>query len=694
MTNAHDFLQNLALVLCTAAVTTVLFQKLKQPVVFGYLFAGIIVGPYVPIPLAADEAMVQVLAELGVILLMFSLGLEFSLRKLLQVGPTAGVVAVAQSSVMVWLGFILGQAFGWTVMESVYAGAVIAISSTTIIAKAFEEQKVSGKFTEVVLGVLIIEDLIAIFLLAILTAVSAGAEVTAANLATTFIRLATFLIGLIVVGLFLIPRSVRALARMNRPETTLVATVGICFAAAMLALNFGYSVALGAFLAGSLVAESGEATMIEHLVRPLRDVFAAIFFIAVGMMIDPALIVRYWIPIVFFTLAVIVGKVVAVSVSSFFTGYSVRTSVQAGMSLAQIGEFSFIIAGVGLATGATGEFLYPVAVAVSAITTLSTPWLIRAAAPTASLVDRKLPHRLQTFTTLYGSWIERMRAAPTAGQRRSRMRRLLHVLLVDALLIASLVIAVGVEAPRVVEFLSELLSIDAAKARWVIIAITLAMGAPLLYALVRTARLLALDLSLKALPAAEAGKVDFAAAPRRALVVTLQIAIVAAIGIPIIAVTQPFLPPFRLALVLLLVLLVLGVALWQSAANLQGHAKAGGEIIATALSQQMVAGDSHGVEAGMKRVRNVLPGLGEPESITVPAQSRVAGKSLAEADLRGLTGATVLAILRAGEPIIAPAGKVVILEGDVLAVAGSNEAIVGARGIIEDTSPVESQAEA
>jgi CPA2 family monovalent cation:H+ antiporter-2 len=664
MTDAHAFLQNLTLVLGTAAITTVLFQKLRQPVVFGYLIAGMIVGPYVPIPLAADEAMVQVLAELGVILLMFYLGLEFSLRRLLQVASTAGVIALATCSAMLWIGFVLGKAFGWTTLEAVYAGAIISISSTTIIAKAFEEQGVKGKFVDVVLGVLIIEDLIAIFLVAILTAVSAGSEVTARSLTITFVRLATFLTGLIVVGLFVIPRVIRALVRMHKPETTLIATVGICFGAAMLALTFGYSVALGAFLAGSLVAESGEGRHIEHLVKPLRDVFAAIFFVAVGMIIDPALIAPYWAPVLAFTLAVIIGNVVVVSISSFLTGYSPRTSVQAGMSLSQIGEFSFIIAGVGLATGATRPFLYPVAVAVSAITTLTTPWLIRAAGPTAAWVDRRLPHRLQTLTALYGSWMERIRTPPEGTQGRPRSRRLLQLLLIDAVLIAAVVIGAAVEAPRAVTMLGDALGVSASEARWVVIGIAFAIGVPLLYALLRTARLLAIELALKSLPAAEAGKVDFAAAPRGALVVTLQIAIVTVIGIPIIAVTQPFLPAFRLALVLVLVLLVLGVALWQSAANLQGHARAGGEIIATALSQQMSGSDgSADLEAGMSKVRIVLPGLGEPESVSVPVGSIIAGRTLADVDLRGLTGATVLAILRAGEPIIAPTGKEVVHVG-------------------------------
>lgn len=252
MPDSHEVLRTLALVLLVAAVTTLLFHRLRQPVVFGYLLAGMIVGPHIPIPLIANEAMVHTMAELGVILLMFGLGLEFSLRRLLAVGATAGVIAVLQTTTMVALGFLAGQAFGWTMLESVYAGAVIAISSTTIIVKAFAEQRASGRFVQVAFGVLIIEDLIAIFLLAVLTAVSAGSGLSAAGLGRTALQLGVFLTAFVVVGLLAIPRLTRVVVRLDRPEITVVTAVGLAFGAGYLALAFGYSVALGAFLAGSL----------------------------------------------------------------------------------------------------------------------------------------------------------------------------------------------------------------------------------------------------------------------------------------------------------------------------------------------------------------------------------------------------------------------------------------------------------
>jgi CPA2 family monovalent cation:H+ antiporter-2 len=681
MHDAHEFLKNLALVLCVAAVTTVLFQRLRQPVVFGYLLAGMIVGPHIPIPLVADEDMVRTLSELGVILLLFSLGLEFSLRKLLRIGPTAGLVAVAQSSGMVWIGYVLGQLFGWTTLESVYAGAIIAISSTTIIAKAFEEQNVKGKFTDIVLGVLIIEDLIGIFLIAILTTVSTGTAVSASSLAITGARLATFLAGLVGIGLLLIPRIVRGVVKMNRPETTLVASIGICFAAALLALSFGYSVALGAFIAGSLVAESGEEKVVEHLIMPVRDMFAAIFFISVGMLIDPAIIVQHWGAVLAFSVVVIVGKVIFVTISSFLTGYSPRTSVQAGMSLAQIGEFSFIIAAVGLSSGATRDFLYPIAVAVSAITTLTTPWLIRAAGPAAKWVDRKLPAPLQTFVALYGSWIERMRRSPASSI--SSTRRLVRLLLLDAVLIVAVVIGAALEAGRLSALLGEWMGFAEATARTIVLIAAAIIGLPLLIGLTRTARRLGLELALKALPAAETGKADFAAAPRGALVVTLQLGILAAIAVPVVAISLPFLPSYRFALLPLAVVIIPAIAFWRSTMNLQGHAKAGAEVIAMKLGAQMADEKEDSPHDDMQRVREALPGLGEPVSLRVPAESTASERTLAELNLRGLTGATVLAIVRRDQTVLVPSGHERVRTGDVLAVAGSEESIVAARELIE-----------
>ncbi|MBA3404136.1 MAG: cation:proton antiporter, partial [Gemmatimonadaceae bacterium] len=571
MQDSHAFLQNLALVLCTAAVTTVVFQRLKLPVIFGYLLAGMIVGPYTPIPLAADEEMVKTLSELGVILLMFSLGLEFRLRRVGQIAATSGLAALLETSFMLGLGYLAGQMLGWTSLESIFTGAIVAISSTTIIARAFDEQGIKGRLREIVFGILIVEDLIAIILIALLTATAQGAGLSAGSLAITVVRLVTFLAGLVGIGLLIVPRFVRRVVSLDRAETTLVASIGICFAAALLALVFGYSVALGAFIAGSLVAESGESLRIELLVHPVRDMFVAIFFVSVGMLIDPRVIAEHAGAVIVLSVIVITGKFFAVSMGSFITGNGLRSSMQAGMSLAQIGEFSFIIAAVGLATGATRGFIYPVAVAVSAITTLATPWLIKAAGPAALWVDRKLPHPVQTSVALYGSWIERMRTAPRV-EGESRTRRLLRVILVDAVVLAGIVIGAAAERGRFTTLLARWTGVSERIAELVVLAVAVAIAIPMLIGIVRSARMLGFILAVRALPGAGHRAVDFAAAPRRALVTMLQLGTLFMVGAPLIAITQPFLPRFPGFAVLLLLTIVLSVAFWKSALNLQGHA--------------------------------------------------------------------------------------------------------------------------
>jgi CPA2 family monovalent cation:H+ antiporter-2 len=687
MHGAHEFLKALTLVLCTAAVTTVLFQRLRQPVVLGYIIAGLIVGPYVAIPLFADPGIVQTLSELGVILLMFSLGLEFSLRKLFAVGPTAGLTALIQCSIMVWLGYVVGQAFGWTARESLFAGAIIAISSTTIIAKAFDEQGIRGKLRELVVGVLIVEDLIAVLLMATLTAISTGSGLSAGDLALTTGRLVAFLVGLVVVGLLIVPRAVRAVIRLNRPETTLVASVGICFAVALLALSFGYSVALGAFIAGSLVAESGEEKVVEHLVLPVKDMFAAIFFVSVGMLIDPALIVRYWLAIAVLSAVVIAGKVISVSVGAFLTGNGTRTSVQAGMSLAQIGEFSFIIAGLGLSLKATGEFLYPIAVAVSAITTLTTPLLIRTAGPVASFVDRKLPRPLQTFVALYGSWLERLRGAPPRQTFAASVRRLVGLLFLDMALLVALVIGTSLTVGKLALAVEEKTGLSRTLAERLVVVGAVVLAIPFLVGVVRVARRLAETLAEVALPHRAEGKVDLAAAPRRALLVTLQAVIVLMVGAPVIAITQPFLTGYTGPLIVLLLLGVLGVAFWRSATNLQGHARAGAQVIVDALAAQSRAKEPGAETPALDHVQVLLPGLGEPTPVRLEAGSPAVGQTLAQLNLRGLTGATVLAIHRGQEGISFPTAREVLQAGDVVALAGTHEAVEAARGLLAPQAP-------
>jgi CPA2 family monovalent cation:H+ antiporter-2 len=675
---AHDLLVAIGLVLGVAAVTTVLFQRLRQPVVLGYLVAGVLVGPHVAFPLFAEPAVIHSLSELGVILLMFALGLEFRLSKLVELAPTAGITALVQASLMIWLGFSIVRAFGWTTIECVFAGSMLAISSTTIIAKAFDEQRVRGRMRDLVVGILIVEDLIAVLLLAVLTAIGTGSGLSAGAIALTTGRLAAFLIGLVVVGLFTVPRAMRAVVGLGRAETTIVASIGLCFAISLLAQWFGYSVALGAFIAGSLVAESGEGQHVEHLIAPVRDLFAAIFFVSVGMMIDPALIPEHLGAIVALTAAVLFGNVVGVTLGAFLTGNGTRTSVQAGMSLAQIGEFSFIIAGLGLSLNATRDFLYPIAVAVSAATTLTTPWLIRYSGPFASFVDRKLPKPIQTFVTLYASWIERLRAAPR--EQRAGTRRTMLLLLGDMALFVAIVIGAALVREEAAALLAELTGLAKSAASSVFIGGAALLCLPFLLGIVGLARSLGRALAERAFPARAANELDLAAAPRRTLRLSLELAIVLLVALPLLAITQPFLGGFAAALAAAS-LAAVGISFWRSATSLAVHVRAGAQMIAEALATQSSRG-SRETERALDTVEGLVPGLGELVPHQVEPSSGAVGRTLAELDLRGQTGATVLAIQRGTRSVSFPAAREVLQAGDVLALAGTEEAVAAAKGLL------------
>jgi CPA2 family monovalent cation:H+ antiporter-2 len=678
---AHDFLRALTTVLCVAGVTTVVFQRLHQPIVLGYLLAGLIVGPHVAIPLVADREIVQALSELGVILLMFTLGLEFSMRKLVEVAPKAGLTAVVQSSVMMYLGYLTAQSFGWSSLASVFAGAIVAISSTTIIAKAFDEQRISGTLRELVVGVLIVEDLIAILLMTALTAMTAGGGLSMQIVVQTTGRLLLFLVGLVVIGLLIVPRVMRQVRKLNQPETMLVVGVGICFAGALVALEFGYSVALGAFIAGSLVAESGEGPTLEHLIQPVRDVFAAIFFVSVGMLIDPAVVAENWVLVLAFTLLVVFGKIIGVAFGAFLSGAGVKTSIRAGMSLAQIGEFSFIIASLGASLKVTGDVMYPVAVAVSAITTLTTPWLIKYGERTASFVDSRLPPALQTFATLYGSWVERMRSAPRGQADAESTRRMYRLLALDALLLAALVIGTSIYVDDMVRFLDSRLQLHAVPARVLLALLVIAIATPLCIGIFRVTHHLGVTLAEAALPELESGRADPSLAPRRALVAMLQFSAVLVVGLPLIAVTQPFLRGPQSGFALTMLIGLFGFSVWRSATKLQGHVRAGAQMFMAALSAPATTRRD-----ARSDVQQLLRGLGEPVAFRLQPRSGAVGRTLADLNLRGQTGATVLAITRGDGAVIIPTAQELLHAGDVLALAGTHEALEQATQLLAEPS--------
>ena len=681
MHEPHDLLRNLALVLAVAAVTTVVFQRLRQPVVFGYMLAGLVIGPHVPIPLVADPGIVRTLSELGVILLMFSLGLEFSPRRLSQVGGRVVVIAALETSLMFWLGYETARLMKWPVIASLFTGAAVAISSTTIIVKAFADQRARGRFTDLVIGILIVEDLIAIVLIAFLTSASSG-QGGAPLLALTIVRLVAVLLALMVVGLWIVPRLVRFVARLERNEILLVVAIGICFSTAVLAHSIGYSVALGAFIAGSLISESGEVQRVGRLVEPIRDMFAAIFFVSVGMTIEPAMVKGHWPVMLGLALLVIAGKFGAVSLATFLTGAGTQTAVRSGMSMAQVGEFSFIMAGLGLTIGAVQASFYAIVVVVSAVTTLTTPWLIRFADPAAAWIDRHLPRSLQTFAALYGTWFETLRTGTEGPGDAALLNRALRGLAIDAFVVGAFCIGAAVASDSLSEWIEAYTGIVRFGSRAVVVAGAVLLSLPFMRGIVRTGRVLGQILARRAFPDPEPGTLDRAAAPRRALVVVTQLTTMVVVGAPMVAITQPFLPPVTGVLLLLVIPLAVGIALWRTASDLQGHVKAAAEAIVSAIGRRSAQDDASEAERALQRAYHLVPGLGDPVPVRIDESSPVAGMTLADLGLRGRTGATIIAISRGADVVLVPDGHEVLKPGDVVALAGTREAIEAAKELL------------
>jgi CPA2 family monovalent cation:H+ antiporter-2 len=403
-------IQDLANILGVAAVVTLLFRMIKQPVILGYIVAGVIVGPHTPSLFSVkDVANIQVWAELGVIFLMFSLGLEFSFRRLLRVGMPAVVTGSLDLGIMFVLGVLAGRAFGWTNMDAIFLGCMVAISSTTIIVKAFEELKLKGKrFAEIVFGVLIIEDLAAVLMLVALTNIVTTSQIGGLSLLLAGGKLALVIGIWFIVGMFLVPRLVRKVSKFGNDEMLTVVAAGLCFILVGVAAYFQYSVALGAFMMGSILAESNEAKRIEHLVQPLRDIFGAVFFVSVGMLLDPHVIYENLGTVLILSLIIIVGKVSSVLSGSLLAGQGLRSSVRTGFSMAQIGEFSFIIAALGMSYGVISAQVYPIVVAASILTTFSTPYLIKSAVPVAKFLELRMPPRVHTLGIRYGLWLQSM----------------------------------------------------------------------------------------------------------------------------------------------------------------------------------------------------------------------------------------------------------------------------------------------
>ncbi|MCW2573748.1 MAG: potassium transporter [Frankiales bacterium] len=665
------FLQDLALVMIVAAIVTVVFRRLKQPVVLGYILAGVIIGPHTPGVLISNQHAIETLSELGIVFLMFSLGLEFSLRKLKEVGATAVVAATFEILLMIWAGYEVGRAFGWKEMDSVFLGAIVCISSTTIILKALQELgKAKEPFAGLIFGILIVEDILAVVMIALLSGFADQGTLQPAAIGYTLLRLSAFLGVLLVVGLIAVPRLLNYVAKFRSDEMLLITVVGLCFGVSLLAVKLEYSVALGAFLIGAIIAEARQIAKIEALTHPVRDLFSAVFFVSIGLLIDPVLLVKYAGPILIISLVVVVGQIVSCTFGTFIAGNDKATSLRVGMGLAQIGEFSFIIAAMGLTKGVTSDFLYPIAVAVSGVTTVLTPYLIRSADPLVRWLDRVMPRGLHDVLDTYTAWIGGLGAGNKnlAGQllRKWSWQIGLNLLLVTGIFLATVAVrgkafASWPAVPGGMEGVKLIL--------WLVATI---LSLPMLIAVFRKFQAFAMLLSEMHVTNDRGGGNTLAI--RQVVTAVIVTAGTAALLLFVLVLSSAILPSRKALLVALLCMIVIGLLLWRSSIRL--HARAQGALRETFAQPPA---PRHAQEPV------VVPALfreAEVHSLLIEENSPAAGKLIGELRLRTKSGASIVGIERGDQNIINPGPDEELRPGDHALVLGSAGQLEKARELV------------
>ncbi|MBI6975306.1 MULTISPECIES: cation:proton antiporter [Pseudomonas] len=560
--HAISFIQDLAVIMLVAGVVTILFHRFKQPVVLGYIVAGFIIGPHTPpFGLIHDEDTIKTLAELGVIFLMFCLGLEFSLRKLFKVGATAFIAAFLEIVLMIWIGYEIGRWFDWSTMDSLFLGAILAISSTTIIVKALNDLKMKDqRFAQLIFGVLIVEDILGIGIIALLSSIAVSGTVSSGEVFSTVGKLSLFMIVALVIGILLVPRLLAYVAKFESNEMLLITVLGLCFGFCLLVVKLEYSMVLGAFLIGAIMAESRQLIKIEGLIEPVRDMFSAIFFVAIGLMIDPQILLQYAWPIAVITVAVVLGKMLSCGLGAFIAGNDGRTSLRVGMGLSQIGEFSFIIAALGMTLQVTSDFLYPVAVAVSAITTLLTPYLIRGADPLSLKIAAVMPKRMSRVFGMYGEWLRSISPQGEGAMLAAMIRKIILQVGVNLALVIAIFFAGSFFAERIGGYLEGWVS-DQSWQKALIWGGALLVSLPFLIAAYRKLKALSMLLAEMSVKPEMAGR--HTQRVRRVIAELIPILSLLVIFLLLAALSASILPTNKLLVLIAVVTAAVAAVLWR-----------------------------------------------------------------------------------------------------------------------------------
>ena len=667
MAELPPMIADLALILMVAGVVTLIFKRLKQPLVLGYIVAGFLVSPNMPYTASVvDMTNVHLWADIGVMFLLFSLGLDFSFKKILKMGASPVISAITIIFCMMMLGVMVGHVFGWGKMDCIFLGGMLAMSSTTIIYKAFDDLGLrQQQFAGMVMSVLILEDILAIVMMVMLSALASGSNPDGGQLLESVMRIGFFLILWLVVGIFAIPLFLRHVRSLINSEVLLIVSLGLCCAMAVFSTKVGFSSAFGAFIMGSILAETIEAESIEKLVEPVKNLFGAVFFVSVGMLVDPKILVEYALPILCLVLTILIGQSLFGTISFMLGGQSLKSAIRCGFSLAQIGEFSFIIASLGLSLGVIGKFLYPVVVAVSVITTFLTPYMIRLATPAYSKLEKHLP------TKLINS-LNQLTIGNTHSQEESKWKRLLTQMSINTIVYSILSSAtIALMFTFVLPFTRRLL--PGWELHWYANAITgvltVMLIAPFLRAMVMKKN------------HSEEWKALWAESNRNRLPLMFTILVRVVIAVSFIFYICNYLSRFTNALMItigLIVIVLIIFSRWTKHRSITLE-----RLFIQNLRSRDIEAQVHGKKRPLYEGKLLDRDIHIAE-FQVPNNSNWMGQTLAQLNLGKKYGVHVSSILRGGRRINIPDGYNILFPGDVLQVIGSDQQFTAFRDAIQN----------
>jgi CPA2 family monovalent cation:H+ antiporter-2 len=672
------FLGDLALVMTAAAVAAVICQILNQPKAVGYILAGFILGGLGLFkPLISNQESIQTIADLGLIFLMFYMGIDFNLRKLRNVGASAIVTAMLDVTIMLSLGFFAGRVLGWNLIESIFLGAIICDSSTAIITKALGDLALKKeRFAQIILGASIVEDLLAIILIALLTGAGLTGSLQANLVLGRIGNLVIFLVILLIIGLLTVPRLLNSLTRFKDNELMIIAIIGICFAVSLFSIMLNFTLALGAFIIGSIMAESRLRTQIETLTVPLRDVFGAVFFVAIGLLVKPQALAGHYDVLLLLPAIVIVGKFFASATGAFISGNDRFTSVRVGCGMAQVNEFALIIAGLGAKLNVTRDYVYPLAVGVSLLTTFINPYLLKHSGIIDRLIQVILPARLQRKLADY---------TPPPGQEeqlgaeniiRNTIRRCVSLIFINLIWIAGIFLAIA--------FIGSRFSVPLAKMRslpggpnamlWFTAAL---LAIPLVTASLRKLQALAMILAEMSFPKTSKGRGSL---PRLVTEWMITVCGTAAMGFFIFILGSAILPPAKTLIVLLTIIILIAVVFWKFSIRMYSKAQ-------VAL-KEVFSGAQSWLNFLTPEAVQSLFSKAHLADILIAPHSPAAHRLIRDINIRVLSGATIIGLERQGQTIINPQADEMLLPDDRVYLLGTESQLEQARTLLTEPSAI------